>query len=144
MIILGDDKKPKQVDEGVQDKSTQPAPVSDLRDNLDREDQAQTLASLNPYVRPSTSTEESAPPRYEDVAPSSSSAGPSTSRNEKDMARMSLRSQSSSTTNSSEIDMKDPMSLAALEASPAFQPDGRFQVSIDAQSSSLPRDHRSP
>ncbi|KAG8774287.1 hypothetical protein FRC12_002076 [Ceratobasidium sp. 428] len=142
MIILGDDKKPKKVDESVQDKSTQPAPVSDLRDNLDREDHAQTLASLNPY-RP-TSTEESAPPRYEDVAPSSSSAGPSTSRNEKDMARLSLQSQSSSTTNSSEIDMKDPMSLAALEASPAFQPDGRFQVSIDAQSSSLPRDYRSP
>ncbi|KAG8738659.1 hypothetical protein FRC10_006627 [Ceratobasidium sp. 414] len=141
MIIPSDDKKPSvetPADESVQRSPAKARSMSDLRTDLDREGGAQ-FASLNPY-RPA-SVGEPAPPRYEDVAPSSSSAGPS-SRNEKDMQRLSIQSQSSGIMSST--DLKDPMSLAALEASPAFQPDGRFQVSIDAQPSSLPKSYRLP
>ncbi|KAG8715301.1 hypothetical protein FRC08_010741 [Ceratobasidium sp. 394] len=143
-MIIPSDKKPNiemQSSESVQGSPAKPRPTQELREDLDREGESQ-FSSLNPYR--SGSAEESAPPRYEDVTPSLSSASPS-SRNEKsDMQRLSIQSQSSGILSSADLATKDPMSLAALEASPAFQPDGRFQVSIDPQPSSLPKSYRLP
>ncbi|KAG9086570.1 hypothetical protein FS749_003557, partial [Ceratobasidium sp. UAMH 11750] len=74
MIIPPDDKKPNmemQSGESVQGSPAKPRPTQELREDLDREGESQ-FSSLNPYR--SGSAEESAPPRYEDVTPSLSSA----------------------------------------------------------------------
>lgn len=43
-----------------------------------------------------------------------------------------------------EIEPDAALRTAALQTSPNFQPDGRFQVSIDVSAHELPKDHGTP
>ncbi|QRW11270.1 glycosyltransferase family 1 protein [Ceratobasidium sp. AG-Ba] len=140
MIIPADDKKDHA--QPAQDAGEpQPVPTQTLRQELETADQIQ-LSNMNP---PRSNTLDAPPPQYEEVASTPTSPAPGSStmtpRSEKDTHRFSIQSQASEFSSSADSDINSSMARAALEASPAYQPDGRFQVSIDTKTPTLPKDY---
>ncbi|CAE6475397.1 unnamed protein product [Rhizoctonia solani] len=88
---------------------------------------------------------EPGPPRYEEATRGSPSLQPPVDvKSEKDPRRESLQSQASTSSSIPEGEPDAEFRTAAMAASAAFQPDGRFQVSIDELPGNLPKDYASP
>ncbi|CAE6526300.1 unnamed protein product [Rhizoctonia solani] len=93
---------------------------------------------------PEPHQEEPGPPRYEEATEGSSSRQPPVDvKSEKDPRRESFQSRTS-TSSVPEGEPDAEFRTAAMAASAAFQPDGRFQVSIDDHPGKLPKDYASP
>ncbi|CUA70528.1 Sterol 3-beta-glucosyltransferase UGT80A2 [Rhizoctonia solani] len=89
--------------------------------------------------------EEPGPPQYEE-ATRGTSAPPSSVdlKSAKDPRRESTQSYASTSSSIPEGEPNAEFRTAAMAASAAFQPDGRFQVSIDESPEKLPRNYGSP
>ncbi|GAB1524076.1 hypothetical protein RhiTH_007228 [Rhizoctonia solani] len=85
------------------------------------------------------------PPRYEEATQGASYPRPLADvKSEIDPRRESLQSQTSMSSSVQEDEPSAEFRTAAMAASAAFQPDGRFQVSIDVPSGRLPKDYATP
>ncbi|KAB5588152.1 Sterol 3-beta-glucosyltransferase [Ceratobasidium theobromae] len=116
----------------------------EAQDIADSESRPRALANSRSIDSLAPNLEQISPPRYEDVAEGSSSLGrgATDSKIETDAHRASFQSQTSRS--SQEIEPDAALRTAALQTSPNFQPDGRFQVSIDVSAHELPKDHGTP
>ncbi|KAF8606119.1 UDP-Glycosyltransferase/glycogen phosphorylase [Ceratobasidium sp. AG-I] len=131
MIIPDDNKNQTSVDQ-------QNEPVLDA--GLDNKPRVVLSSHTETGSQGQLGTEEAPPPRYEEPPnTSSTTASPVTSKLEKETVRNSFQSQASSSSTQVEL---DSTTAAALEASAAFQPDGRFQMSIDSDVE-LPKNYAS-
>ncbi|CAE6424567.1 unnamed protein product [Rhizoctonia solani] len=131
---------------GHDDKS---AP-SQHEDQYIRDIRSSSECGINPHFTsgsalPEPYDEEPGPPQYEAPIHGTRSLQPLVDdKSGKDNKRESILSQPSTSSSIPEPEPDAEFRTAAMQASAAFQSDGRFQVSIDESPGSLPREYASP
>ncbi|CAE6379217.1 unnamed protein product [Rhizoctonia solani] len=140
-MIIPDDYDSKKAPSEREDQSEY---SRDIRMGSESDSKHRGSISASDFPHPPNHGEPG-PPRYEDVTPSVSSLQrPMDVKSEIDPRRESFQSQASTSSSIREDEPNAEFRTAAMAASAAFQPDGRFQVSIDVPSGRLPKDYATP